>query len=231
MLTFGGASKIGKSHLLTGSPNQDAWAVTVGESMFVAAVSDGLGSRENSQVGSKAAVRSVLTASRMIAPETAGMDIIRLVHAVWRVKLAGLDVRSCACTCLFAIRFGSGRLFAAALGDGVITIDNGGKRRILEMAEKDFANTTDAMDTCGPQNWRCCDEQVAGGLKLMMATDGVSDDIEEGGLFDFADFVIDEMAKRSGQRGRNGYLMKLLNRWTCPKSGDDKTLVVIREDA
>jgi len=231
MVTFGGASKIGKSHLLTGCPNQDAWAAARAKTMFVAAVSDGLGSRENSQVGSKAAVRSALTASRMIAPETGGADIVRLVHAVWRVRLAGLDVQSCACTCLFAIRFVTGRLFAAALGDGVITIDNGGKRETLELTGKDFANSTDAMDTCDPRDWRCYDEQARGGLKMMLATDGVSDDIEEGGLFDFADFVIDEVAKRTEQRKRNGYLRKLLNRWPRPKSGDDKTLVVIKEDA
>lgn len=230
MLTFGGASKIGKSHVLAGRPNQDAWAAGRSKTMFVAAVSDGLGSRENSQIGSKAAARSVLTASRMVAPETGGADIVRLVHAVWRVKLAGFDVRSCACTCLFAIRFGTGRLFAAALGDGAITIDNGGKREALEFT-KDFANSTDAMDTCKPGDWRLYDEQVSGGLKLMLATDGVSDDIEEGGLFDFADFVINEAAKRAEQRERNGYIRKLLNRWPRPKSGDDKTLVVIKEGA
>ncbi|MDR2694695.1 MAG: protein phosphatase 2C domain-containing protein [Chitinispirillales bacterium] len=231
MLTYGGASKTGKTHLLTGCPNQDAWVVARAKTMYVAAVSDGLGSRENSQVGSKAAVRSVLTASRMIVPATGGADIIRLVHAIWRVRLSGLDVRACACTCLFAIRFGTGRLFAAALGDGVITIDSGGKRETLELNGKDFANSTDAMDTCKPQDWRYRDEQASGGLKLMLATDGVSDDIEEGGLFDFAEFVINEVAKRVEQRGRNGYVKKLLNRWTRPKSGDDKTLIVIKESA
>jgi len=231
MVIYGGASKIGKSHLLIGSPNQDAWAFKRSKDMYVAAVSDGLGSKENSQIGSKAAVRSVITASRMVAPETGGADIIRLVHAVWRVKLTGMDIRSCGCTCLFAIRFAAGRLFAAALGDGIIAIDNGGKRETLELTGKDFSNSTDAMDSCKPQDWRSYDEQVPGGLKMMLATDGVSDDIEEDGMFDFVDFVINQVTERTEQRGRNGYLKMLLNRWGRPHSGDDKTLIVIKEDA
>ena len=115
MIIYGGASKIGKSHFSTHLPNQDAYAITQSKKGFAVAVSDGLGSRKNSQQGSKAAVKSVVKAFKMLNSMADGTDIIRLVHAIWRIKLIGFDVWSCACTCLFVMRFSDGRLFAAAL--------------------------------------------------------------------------------------------------------------------
>lgn len=231
MIIYGGASKTGKAHLRSGLPNQDAYAVAHSKRVFAVAVSDGLGSRENSQVGARAAVKSAAIASRIVNAATCGADIIRLVHAIWRTKLVGFDAQSCACTCLFAMKFDNGRLFAAALGDGIIAIENDGKQVVLELKEKDFANSTDALDTCKLDDWRFYDDQILGDYKLMLATDGISDDIEEGEIFNFADFVIVEVEKQNEQRKRNGYIKKLMSRWTRPYSNDDKTLVVVKEDA
>jgi serine/threonine protein phosphatase PrpC len=230
-MIYGAASVRGKSHKKTKTPNQDAFGVMRVKGAFAVVVSDGLGSREKSQIGSRAAVESVIAASRMVTEQTDGADIIRLVHAIWRTRLSGFDAKSCACTCLFIILFNSGRIFAATLGDGVIAIKNGEKQSLL-VSDKDFANSTDALDTCKLAEWRSIDEQTLGDISIMLATDGVSDDIEEGGLFDFMDFVLNKIEHDNfTKRERNNYVVKLLHRWTRPYSNDDKTLIVCKGKA
>lgn len=220
----------GKSHKCLGLPNQDTYATARLKGVFVAAVSDGLGSRELSSAGSRAAVNSVVTAAKIINASTDGVDIIRIVHAIWRTKIIGSSAKDYACTCLFVLRFDSGRVFAAALGDGIISVENGGKRTALELSEKEFANSTDALDTCKLSDWRTLDEHIDGNLLICLASDGVSDDIEDGSIFDFARFVAEQISgDQMSQRDRNNYILKLLNRWTRPFSNDDKTLLVIKE--
>jgi serine/threonine protein phosphatase PrpC len=228
-MIYGGSSIKGKSHKQTGLPNQDAFAVSRIKGAFVMAVSDGLGSRDKSEIGSHAAVESVIMASRMVKADTDAHDIIRLVHAIWRTKLKGFTARDCACTCLFCILFDGGRIFAAALGDGMIAIKNGENQYILELRDKDFANSTNALDYCKLTDWRSIDEQVLGEIKVMLATDGVSDDIEEGCIFSFTDSLLEKIdGSDRTQRERNNYIVKLLHRWTRPFSNDDKTLLICK---
>ena len=46
--------------------------------------------------------------------------LLQLIHSIWNLKIQPLSADECATTCLFSIKFNSGRCILAQLGDGLI---------------------------------------------------------------------------------------------------------------
>ena len=61
-----GVTTIGPSHIKSGLPNQDAWLSRKYKWGEIIAVSDGVGSRARSDIGSKAICKSVVQASKIL---------------------------------------------------------------------------------------------------------------------------------------------------------------------
>jgi hypothetical protein len=87
----------------------------------VVVVSDGLGSKPHSEHGSKAACLAVFEAAKSFRnnPDANIVDIMRLIHANWLVKIAPFSPSDCLATCLFAIQI-EGIISLGRLGDGMI---------------------------------------------------------------------------------------------------------------
>ncbi len=93
-------------HVKAGIPNQDSWMARRYKWGNVVVVSDGLGSKAHSDHGSKAACLAVFEAAKSYqnTPDVNIVDILRLIHANWLVKIAPYSSTDCSTTCLFAIQ-------------------------------------------------------------------------------------------------------------------------------
>lgn len=128
--------------------NQDSFRCAMLEHGFVAALSDGLGSRRDSKVGSEAVCTSIVEIARELGGGLSEIDpkeFACLVHARWLDKLDGRDIAQCYATMLFFVLY-EGRAFAARLGDGFIGFWLDGSLDVLFDAKEDrYANETDCL--------------------------------------------------------------------------------------
>ena len=118
-----GATAIGPLHGKNGTPNQDSWMARRYKWGNVVVVSDGLGSKAHSDHGSKAACLAVFEAAKSFqnTPDAKIVDILRLIHANWLVKITPYSSSDCSSTCLFAIQI-EGIITLGRLGDGMIAV-------------------------------------------------------------------------------------------------------------
>ena len=230
--SYVGASVRGPAHKRAGMPNQDAWLVHIRGEEVVAVVSDGLGSKPFADFGSRVACSAV---SRAISVwrrngDAPPLSLLRLVHATWSAWVAPKKESDCATTCLLAHSDGA-RITLAQLGDGMVAFgspDSGFKT--LPSHERDFSSETTGLGVCSDLGeWRvtsltCPEENTA----ILLASDGVSEDLLPNRLCDFISFCSDRYFECS--RRRTGLLAQDLRNWPTPGHEDDKTLVLLKWD-
>jgi hypothetical protein len=227
MKTFG-ASVRGPAHAADGRANEDAWAQSrsVGEAVIV--VSDGMGSKPNAAVGSRAACRAAIDALRQWRrfPEADTDTLLGLLHVLWRARVAPLEPSSCACTCLLAVLRQEGESFAAQLGDGVVLVrDDGGVRSVLERSSSSFTNETHALGiTKRLAAWK---KEVlpTGTRSIVLCTDGVADDLLPEKYDEFVGWLETDIGRQKANR-RWRALVASLRGWPTPRHSDDKTIAV-----
>lgn len=228
-LKFAGASTVGQTHIENGLPNQDALALIKKKKAIAIAVSDGMGSRPLSQIGSQTAVKCVSEALDLVDCTVDVESFIRLVCVLWRIRLKDTEISKYSCTCLFSVLFSNGRLIGGLLGDGVVYARIGQEEATLTGRNKEFANLTVPMDKCAVEDWQWFDKQARGGICLMLASDGIADDIENGKISSFYDSLYkNSVLSKGSKKKRNGCIKWILEHWTRPHSNDDKTLAVMK---
>jgi serine/threonine protein phosphatase PrpC len=219
-----GCSVRGPRHIKRSQPNQDSWRARAYRWGNVIAVSDGLGSKPHSDIGSKAACYAVTEAVQYFARHpSAPVDTIPpLIHSLWRILIEPYDVRECGTTCLFAMRINE-RLIAGRLGDGLIFADSKSEEPVILTDEKEesFSNVTDCLNgKFHPELWELRELPADDFPRVMLCTDGISDDLTLEGRVIFPREVF-----------ANGRDMKELRRslveWPTPGHSDDKTLVCL----
>jgi serine/threonine protein phosphatase PrpC len=233
---FGAASVIGASHAEETLPNQDACLVKAYAFGMVLAVADGLGSKPLSQIGSKAACEAVGEAARIWArhPKAPVELFIRLIHSLWEVRIAPHSRSDCGTTCLFAIVFRTGRLICGQLGDGLIGFKEGGEFQVVaDRADDGFTNETQSIHTVrGFADWTWVDRETSGDeLGIVLATDGVSEDLIPQKRDAFLRHLEGMIAEQPNARRRNAAIRLLLVNWPVKHSCDDKTVVVFHRGA
>ena len=118
----------------------------------------------------------------------------------------------------------SRHFFTAMLGDGCIGIQmRGGSVRLMtEDKTSGFSNMTDSMtDRTKAEDWRCLlipQKAVAG---VMLATDGVADDLLR--PEDFVREILTSVRETETLRAKTE-LTRMLTDWPVPSHSDDKTL-------
>ena len=224
-----GASAVGPGHIAAGTPNQDAWISFHHAWGDGIAISDGLGSKPLSHFGSQAACFAVEQAFIACRNQTK-IDYDFLSNRIktnWLFRIAPLEPRDCAATCLFALRLGDGTIHMGMLGDGLAAVlkVNGSVVSLSEDKSQGFSNVTDALSpSSSPKDWRHmllpeeeCDA-------ILLCTDGVADDLEN----------VDEFVK--GYIGAyralatvsaNRHTRAMLENWSTPKHSDDKTIACL----
>lgn len=230
-----GASVRGPRNRRERRGNQDAWLGTHGPFGHLVVVCDGLGSRARSARGARAACAAVLRAVRHWPGAATSADVlylVRLVEILWRLELATDDATKCATTCCFVLREPDGHLVGAGLGDGLALVrpQDGAIEQLGGRPAGAFADETVALGTPHRVSdwWTVVMPPVAGTRSVVLATDGVADDLDPGKLEGFVDWLVDDIGPLPGpQRWRR--LCSELRGWPVPHHVDDKTVAVVVE--
>ena len=183
------ASVRGTGHVKTGKPCQDSvhHCVEPVSGALIAAVADGAGSAEMSEIGSRIAVEASVEAARVSLAQTSALlgegylrDLARASVFIARSQVEsearrlGVEVRDLSTTLILVISVG-GLLASAQIGDGaVVTRDESGEYSLLTTPQRgEYANETvflvsrDALESL-----QITVERV-GVERLAMFTDGI----------------------------------------------------------
>lgn len=226
-----GASVTGPMHLDLGLPNQDSWMSRHYSWGEVVAVSDGLGSRPRSEVGSQAACLSVFEAAKAYRrnPEAGVEDILRLVHSHWLVKIAPYEPSECSATCLFVIRT-NGNCLLAQLGDGLIAAYGTDSREsilLIDRKQDSFSNLTHSLgNRFKPNQWQCRTVAAESFKAFVLCTDGISDDLIIDRQIDFTRELYLTYSE-CGYQKRTHEVYRWLKDWPVPGHSDDKTIACL----
>ena len=225
-----GASVVGPSHRSEGKPNEDSWLGTRGAFGTLIVVSDGLGSRSEGRKGAQMACRAVLDAVRAWhrAGNGAVADLLQRIEPLWIERIAPSIARDCAATCLFALAHSRGDVHVAAIGDGMALLrtNDGQLEWVVGPRASGFSNETDALGRVSAWKHRSFPRAV--GEVVVLASDGVSDDLLSDRIGDFVVWLIDEFSTLPAQR-RCRALRRELTEWPTPGHSDDKTLAVLAQ--
>jgi serine/threonine protein phosphatase PrpC len=210
-------------------PNEDSWLGARGAFGTLVVVSDGMGSRRDARRGARMACRAVLDAAR--AWHKAGArnveDLLGRIEPIWLTLIAPSTARDCASTCLFALAHARGQVHVAAIGDGLALLrTRHGLEWVVGPRSGGFANETDALGHAA--SWTSRSFPHAGGDVVVLATDGVADDLLPEHIDGFVQWLMDEFAGMPPSR-RWRALERELKDWPTPRHTDDKTLVVLAQ--
>lgn len=221
------ASVAGPAHRREGTPSQDAAMARSLAWGQVIAVADGLGSRAQSHLGSRAACRAALQVA--CAPQAELAAMLLQFHGWWLRGIHPHAATDCASTCLFAIRAG-GAVTLAQIGDGMAVVCLRGDRAPVVLdggKENGFANMTSSLgESHRGGDWkvvRLREDQVEW---VVLCTDGIADDLVPGQGFPFAASVIESHRALAPAR-RSQVAQGWLQRWPVPCHSDDKSLACL----
>ena len=224
-MKLGGVSICGSYHKI----NQDRFFVREIEGGAFLAVSDGLGSRKNSQAGSAALCQAVSgTVENILRKDFDDEKFLSAVHSSWLKILldSNLKIENCNATALIGLKnFNELRLFR--LGDGFITAAfDDSAISLFDAKEENFANVTDCLtENFQFERWECRHVEFKNFFGMVAGTDGVTFEIEEGNLNKFIvefcnSYVDTELAE----------ILTDIKSWLPKLSGvDDKTLAFVIE--
>ena len=232
-----GASVIGPLHIKKGIPNQDFWMARQYKWGNVLVVSDGLGSKPHSDHGSKAACQAVLEAAKCFQNNQDAnlVDILRLIHASWLVKVAPFSPSDCSATCLFAIQI-KGKITLGRLGDGMVAVHGESEKDCLILSDDkrdSFSNFTNSLhQDFKSGQWETYTIESRKCKAIVLCTDGISDDLLPERELDFVKEFAYEYSNIHPLK-RNYQLKNMLSNWPVPGHSDDKTIACLlkKEDS
>lgn len=228
--TFG-ASVRGPRNQAEGRANQDAWTKASGAFGHLLGVCDGVGSRNEADVGAQAACRALRQAARHWRGGVSEVHLVRLIETLWRLGIKQRKPSDCACTCMFALREPDGRLLLAGLGDGLAMIRHGGSDLMSFGGRGAGAFGNDTLALGAPhriEDWWIASDPPRPGRTVVLATDGVADDLEPARKGALVDWLSGEVG-RLPAAARWRRLCRELREWPVPHHVDDKTIAVMVE--
>jgi serine/threonine protein phosphatase PrpC len=226
-----GASVTGSQHKRDRRPNEDAWMG--GQSKFgtFIAISDGLGSKPNARQGAKMACRAVKDASRHWgnSVDASPTLLLRLIHILWNLYVLPASENDSATTCLFAVISSERKLVMAQLGDGLVAMRKAdGTLHRLNFERTGFSNQTTGLGISrSTQDWQILTLPVLEiGDAILLATDGISEDLQSDRLSDFIAMLLTDFAPMPPYQ-RWQALCRELREFPVPNHLDDKTLAML----
>lgn len=200
-------------------------------SLFI--VADGLGSAKNSDFGAKKAIIAVEKAVNQWRKleKKDNRVLIRLIHFYWNLLIGDSDFekKNCLTTCLFAyVDKLDRRIILGQLGDGILLFES--KEETISVKSSDDYNYTKSLGSSKSFNdWNIKSSSLdINDFTLLVATDGISEDLVENKETEFAESLIHEMEKLKRNK-RNNYLKQLLENWPTKFHSDDKTICIVWE--
>jgi serine/threonine protein phosphatase PrpC len=227
-----GASVRGPGHIATGAPNQDAWAsfhCVWGDGIVV---SDGVGSKPLSNLGSAAACLAGKYAARAWrqGAKFHRDALFNDIRSHWLACIAPLEARDCAATCLFAFWLGDDVLHLGMLGDGLVAAvkADGSVISLSEDKSQGFSNMTAALaPTTSAKDWRYVSLPARECTAVLLCTDGVADDLDD--VDGFVKGFVEAHCPRAALSA-NRHARAMLENWPTPRHSDDKTIACLYRD-
>ncbi len=229
-----GASVPGAAHAAQGRPNQDALRLRRYGFGCVAAAADGVGSQRWAEWGSRAAVRAVHAVFRAYARgDVERPQITRAIGARYAALLKPRFRAEADTTCIFLAHLYNKGLFLGQVGDGALCGYINGVPFSLGEKEDGFTNLVVPLsaDREAPATvWRArfIPQNKLQSVELMLATDGVSEDLLPGREGAFARYLLDRAGACRTLREQAGAVRRVLEAWETPMSRDDKTIGLYR---
>lgn len=227
------AAHIGPLHIKNNLPMQDSHIFKEYSWGFVSVVSDGLGSKKYSHIGSAAVCKSVCKWANIWSKhkELCFNDILRFIYSDWVMRVSPKVPSDCACTVLICICIKK-TIFFAQMGDGMICINSADESLfssdfIIDDKSDSFSNMTDAFSNNFDLSKFITKKLETKYVKsIVMATDGISDDLKASLRISFSKSISEECAANKRRKNKKT-LDDMLIDWPVPKHSDDKTIVVI----
>lgn len=225
-----GATVIGPAHEKLGVPNQDAWLSHYYSWGDVVVVSDGLGSKKKSDIGSLAVCSAVVQAAEICKgfPEENIEYFLRLIHSLWLVTILPYSPNECSATCLFVINMRE-KCLIAQLGDGIIAAIGKDEQSIIfdEDKQDSFSNLTYCIgENFKIEQWRTYIASPNKFEAFVLCTDGISDDITPERKLSFARELYLSYSNYSLSERKKEIRFWLKN-WPVPNHSDDKTVACL----
>jgi serine/threonine protein phosphatase PrpC len=223
-------SLIGEFHLRNNMPNQDSWSITKCPNCRVIAVSDGLGSKKHSALGSKMACKAVMEAAKHYCNSKHFFDAdnyTKEIYVNWLKLLQGNKISDCCATCLFAVKY-KDKIVVGQLGDGIIAAifqDSSKNFILIDLKEESFSNITNCLNEKFEGSlWKTRVFDAKDCCAIVLYTDGISEDILPNMQIDFArEFYLEYRSYGKNKRKRE--IKKMLKNWHG--STDDKTIACL----
>ena len=224
MVIFGGISIIGSYH----NVNQDSFLCKPYKDGYIMVVSDGMGSKSLSHLGSKCiceCVYDVVSNYAFDLDVISFKDIIYACHEEWKKRLSDFDIKQCYATLLVAV-IRKKTIKAARLGDGFLAIYADGKVICLyDKKENYFANETDCLkENLDREKIEIVKIEYSKYQGAVSCTDGVEiGTMQEKDIIGFTQEFVDEYSNKEIED-----VIKEIESWLEDWPGmDDKTLVFV----
>ena len=215
-----GVTEIGPLHIKENIPNQDSYIVQKFSWGIVGVVCDGLGSKRYSHIGSNSLVKAVVQTSK-IFDFSKDINLFEpLLKSLWDINISPYNQNETSTTLQFVI-IKNNKVFIGRVGDGAIAI-LGKENKILEEDKNNFTNYTIPFGRDEKIRWYIFDENDIN--RIVICSDGISEDIKRDKMIDFFDAFIDEY-KDMEHKKRKYRIKKMLKNWPVKGHSDDKTIV------
>ena len=208
-------------------PNQDYIQVFENDTIFIGSVSDGLGSSLHSKDGAQLACECVID---IIKKENSEVDFNTLSDKItkqWQHLVEQNDgiIKDYRTTNSFVTVFKKEKtLIAGQLGDVMISLRIDGLFRHFETSQKEFSNETDCLGSGKSEKYKIAKYEFGHSFDFLIATDGISDEIEPLKLEAFQDYLKDKFQNISPEN-RNSELQSEIEIIMKDKNNDDKSLL------
>ena len=208
-------------------PNQDYIQVFENETIFVGSVSDGLGSSLHSKDGARLACECVIDILKNENSEVEFNTLSGKITKQWHhlVEQNNGVIKDYRTTNSFVSVFKKEKIILAGqLGDVMISLRIDGLFRHFETTQKEFSNETDCLGSGKNERYKIAKYEFGHSFDFLIATDGISDEIEPLKLKAFQNYLKDKFQNVSINK-RNIELQSEIENIMEDKNNDDKSLL------
>ena len=208
-------------------PNQDYILVFENDTIFIGSVSDGLGSSLHSKDGARLACECVID---ILKNENSEVDFTALSDNItkhWQQLVEQINgvIKDYRTTNSFVSVFKKEKIILAGqLGDVMISLRIDGLFRHFETTQKEFSNETDCLGSGKNERYKIAKYEFGHSFDFLIATDGISDEIEPLKFEAFQIYLKDKFQNVS-INNRNIELQSEIENIMEDKNNDDKSLL------